>query len=525
MKINQNSRTKNTLLNLASSLGGQLLTTVLKFITRTVFISTLGKSYLGIGGLFSNILTMLSLTELGLDTAMNFRLYKPIAENDTHRLRVLMKFFKQAYRVIGIVILLIGISLVPALRFLIKDYDSLEVLKINATLIFLLYLLQSVSSYLFFAYRTSIIRAAQKTYILNLCEYVITIVTNIVQVVILLVWKNFVAYTASVIFFNILKNAVNAYVAKKLFPDVFIPEKDSLSREELISLFKDCGATFVYKMNVVVLKATDNLILSTFIGLEIVGMYSNYLMFYTTIKTFLQKLYSSVKASMGNYFATEDISKSYFMFEVMNFLTIVLYGTGCVGIAVEANEVIECWIGSSYLIPQPFPILIAIELILLGLKNNLGQIRNITGVFRQMWFRPVLGMIVNLTVSIIAVQFIGIYGVIIGTITSDITTFFVVDPVVIHKYGFNDYKPVSEYYRKNLMYLLVLVLIGIVDMIICRTLFNGFGIVSMLIHVLICGISVPGVFVIVYWNDDRCKYIRNKAITISRTVTEKMLKK
>ena len=147
------------MLNLATSIGGQLINILLKFITRTVFIYTLGKAYLGINGLFSDILTMLSITELGFDTALNFKLYKPLAEKDYDRVRVLMKFYRQAYNMIGIVILSLGLCFIPLLPVLIRDYDTLEPLGINAALIFILYLLQSVSSYLFFAYKSAVVKA------------------------------------------------------------------------------------------------------------------------------------------------------------------------------------------------------------------------------------------------------------------------------------------------------------------------------------------------------------------------------
>ncbi|MBO5520759.1 MAG: hypothetical protein J5973_03700, partial [Eubacterium sp.] len=193
------SRTRNTILNVVTGMGGQLLATLLKFVVRTVFIHTLGKSYLGINGLFSDILTMLSLTELGLDTAINFKLYKPLAEHDDQRVRVLMKFYKQAYRVVGTVILAIGLCIIPALPFLIRDYGSLESLGINAALIFILHILRSVSSYWFFAYRSAVMRAAQKKYVLDLVGFIVTIATSVAKIIVLLVWKNFVLYTATVI--------------------------------------------------------------------------------------------------------------------------------------------------------------------------------------------------------------------------------------------------------------------------------------------------------------------------------------
>lgn len=504
------SRTKNSFLNLITGIGGQLLTTVLKFVTRTVFISVLGKSYLGINGLFSDILTMLSLTELGFDTAINFKLYKPLAEKDEKRIRILLKFYKQAYRAVGAVILLLGLALIPVLHIFIKDYDSLGAIGINAGLIFVLYLLQSVSSYLFFAYRSAIIKADQKQYILNVAEYAITILTNIFQIVILIVWRDFVMYTASLVLFSVLRNAVNAIIAQRHYPEAFIKEKDSISKAEVKDLFKDCGALFAYKVNTVVIKATDNVVLSTFIGLAMVGMYSNYLLFYSTIQSFLNRFYTASKASMGNLYAVADVKTRYQFFEVMNFVTIIFYGTACVGVGVVADELIGCWIGKEYVIAQPLSILIGIEILFVGLKNNLGQVRNVSGAFRQMWFRPILGIVINLGVSIAMVQKFSIYGVLIGTITAALTTNFLVDPFVIHKISFNNYKPVLAYYRKNILYIAILFGIGALDMLLCSVVLTGHGWLSVIVHIMICGVSVPGVFFLLFHNRQECIYLMGK---------------
>ncbi len=509
------------MLNLVTSLGGQMLTTVLKFVTRTVFIYTLGKQYLGINGLFADILTMLSLTELGIDTAINFKLYKPLAENDEKRVRVLMKFYKQAYRIVGATILLIGLGLIPLLPFLIKDYDTLEPLGINATLIFILYLLQSVCSYLFFAYRSAVMKANQKKYILDVADYAVTILTNIAQILVLYFLRSFVIYTAIVIFFNIFKNLVNAVISQKYYPQFLKREKESLKKDEIIGLLKDCGALFVYRINNVVVKATDNLVISTFLGLTWVGLYSNYLLFHSTIKLFLWRLYEAVRASMGNLFATNDIDVTYKFFEIMNYLTAVFYGTAGIGVAVCANELITVWVGEDYVIAQPFSILMGIEILFIGLTNNLGQIRSVSGVFRQMWYRPVIGVVVNIVASVVLVQFIGIYGVILGTIISQLFSNFLVDPSLIMKYSFNGYKPVSAYYKKNLLYLLVLSAITAVDIFICNHVFTGHGWFSVIVHIIITGVSVPLVMIGIYWRSHECKYL----VALSIRTFKKILKK
>lgn len=507
MMSNKDSRTRNSVRNLISSFGSQFFLVFIKFACRTVFINTLGKSYLGINGLFSDILTMLSLTELGLDTAINYKLYKPLADNDVPRVRVLMKFYRYAYYVVGLVILVLGFCLIPVIPYLIKDYEKIQILGINATVVFLLYLAQSVTSYLFFASYSAIIKADQKDYIVYITNFISTLIMNIFQMIVLIVWRNFILYVALNVIFNIVQNCVNAYIARKNYPEVFTKTSEKLSVSEVKDMFKDLGALFITKINGVVLKATDNLVLSAFVGLAMVGTYSNYLMFYTTIKSLLFKVYGSTKASMGNLFATETDEKKYAFFELMNFLTILLYGTAAVGVAVEANELIECWIGADYIIPQPFSILMAIEILFLGIRNNLNQIRNVSGLFRQMWFRPMLGIIVNLGTSVILVQFIGIYGVLIGTIMADVLTNFIIDPPIIHKYGLNNIKPVSSYYARNLRYFIILVLVGVFDFAVCGNLFVGHGWLSVAVHVTACAISVPVTVCAVFYKGHEAQYL------------------
>ena len=504
------SRTHNSILNIASGLGGQLIATILKFVVRTVFIHTLGKSYLGINGLFSDILTMLSLTELGFDTAINFKLYKPLAEGDDKRVRVLLKFYKSAYRVVGLCILSLGLALIPFLPVLIKDYDSLASLGINATIIFLLHIMRQVCSYLFFAYRSVIMKANQRMYILDLVGFGINLLTSVVKILVLVFLKNFVLYTATVVVFNILQNLINATIAEKLYPKFFVREEEKMDKDEIRGMLKDCGAVFVYRINNVVLKATDNMVISSFIGLITVGLYSNYLLFYNTVNSFFDRIFKAVKASMGNLFAVESDEKKYKFFRIMNFVSILLYGTSGLGIAICADELISVWVGDDYVIAQPFAILIGIEIIFHGIKINLGQIRNVSGIFRQMWFRPVIGVIINLGVSIVLVQFIGVYGVIIGTITADIIANFLVDPGLIHKYAFNNLKPVSEYYFRNLQYIIVLVAVGGIDFWICNNFLTGHGWISVIIHTMIVGLSVPAVLILVFHRSDECKYVVNK---------------
>ncbi len=504
------SRTKNSSLNLATTFGQQLLNLVLRFAVRTVFVYTLGKSYLGINGLFADILSMLSLTEFGFDAAIGFKLYRPLVERDERTIRMYLRFFKQVYRVVSGVILGLGLLLIPVLPVLIKDYDRLGELGINAVLIYVIYLLQSVSSYLFFAYRSAIIKADQKSYILNVVSGLVDIVMSLVQIAILLIWHNYIVYIMALIGFNIVRNLISARIAAARYPNYFAGETDALPRQEIKELFKDCSALFVFKVDNVIVKATDNLVLSSFRGLAMVGEYSSYLLLYTSLKSILTRMYEAVKASMGNLFAMEDVERKYFFFETTNFITMILYGTAGGGIAIVSNELIGCWLGADYVIPQPLPLLIGIELLFVGIKINLNQIRNVSGVFQQMWYRPLIGIVINLAASVIGVSLWGINGVVLGTILSLIFANFTVDPTVIHKYCFAGYRPVSRYYLRNFGYMAVLAAACGAAMWLCTHIFMGHGWYSVIVHSLICGILIPAAFILVYHRTEECRYLIKK---------------
>ena len=505
--MNEKSRVKNSLFNFSSSVGGQLLNIIMQFVIRTVFIHTLGKEYLGIGGLFKNILSMLSLAEMGVGSAIIFKLYEPIANNDVKRLAILMKFYKKIYRLIGTIIAVLGIILIPFLPKLINDYDKLENLHINVALIFCIYLLDSVSSYLFFAYKSSIIKADQKEYLINVIGYVFTIASGIVQIICLLVFKNFILYVAILVFKTIMQNIFVAHLADKMYP--FLKEKDveDLSSEESKGIFKDCGALFIYKINNVVVKSTDNIVLSAFIGLGAVALYSNYYIFYTTIVSMFSKIYNSVGHSIGNLHATHDIKKEYRVFESTMLIAAIIGGTVFTCIFCVADEFVGTWLGKNWVIKQPFAFLLGMELFTSSFKLSMAKYRTAYGLFTQGWIRPLFAMIINLVVSLLLVKPLGIVGVLIGTLFSDWVTFVWYDPMIVHKIGFNGEFPLRVYYYKFAKYTLESLALGYVCYLFCKHIFTGHGWFSVCVHGAACGVFVPAVMILISMHTREGKYV------------------
>lgn len=521
----KNSRTTNTLFNFTSSIGGQFFTIIMQFFTRTVFIYTLGKSYLGINGLFSNILTMLSLAELGVGSAILFKLYEPIAKEDHHRIAILMKFYKTVYRGIGIAVAIVGLCLIPFLPFLINDYDKLATLHINAVFIFILYLLQSVSSYLFFAYKSAIIKANQKEYLINVISYGFTIGSALTQIILLFLFSNFEIYVIISVLTVIAQNIACAKLSDRMYPYINEKTEDKLSWTEIQSIFKDCTALFLYKLNNVVLKATDNIILSKFIGLEIVGMYSNYYVFYTTIRTLFNKVFNSVSHSLGNLHTSANKKHEYQIFEAVNLITIILGGTSCIGVFLVSNEFVRAWIGTEWIIAQPFSLLMGLELYTLALRLMLSKYRTTMGLFQQAKYRPLIGMIINLVLSVVLVNYWGICGVLSATLIADWTTFIWYDPLVVHKYGFGSSFSVRRYYIKNLKYLVILALVGTVDWIICTHILTGMGWISVIAHAIFCAITVPSALISISVHTHEGQYVYRLGMGYVHKIIKKLSKR
>ena len=480
------SRSANSMQNLFSSIVGEFLSILLKFVTRSVFISYLGTQFLGINGLFTNILSILALTELGLGTAITYNLYKPILENNTQKINSLMRFYKQIYRYIALIIAIIGVGFIPFLPYIIKDDLSF----INVNLIFLIYLMQSVSTYAFFAYKGALIKANQKEYIINYVGYYFSIITSVVQIISLVYFKNFTFYIFIVVLSNILKNLVVAHKANKLYPYLKENSGEKLDETELNAILKNAYAIVLYKFNAIVLNATDNIIISTFIGLELVGLYSNYLLIVVTIKTFLGKFYQSINASLGSLHSENRSDYSYRIFKTLNFFTVTIYGIAAIGVYVTSDFFLTAWIGSQFILPPMFVFLLSVDLYMHGLNRLFITYRNSLGLFQHAKYRPLIGSILNLIISLSLVKPLGIVGVLTGTVVSNLLTVMWYDPIIILKHGFNvNYK---SFFVENIKYSLLFMSVGLslkftTSMISLNPLimFLMFGTISILMTLVI----------------------------------------
>lgn len=283
----------------------QILCTLFSFFARTIFIKKLGAEYLGLNGLFTNILTILSFAELGIGDAIIFSMYKPIAEDDKEKIKSLLNLYKKSYIGIGIFIMIAGVALAPFIKYIIVDVPKIPE---SITIIYLMYVFHTASSY-FFIYRQSVITANQRAYIITFYNTVCLLLIYVLQIIGLIVFNNFLLYLAIQIIVTFVGNGFISYKSKKMYPYTTEKNVAKFSKKEIKDIYTNIISLFVYKVGSVILNGTDNILISALIGVKTVGVCSNYLLIISTVNTLLNKIRGALVASVGNLNATENPQK------------------------------------------------------------------------------------------------------------------------------------------------------------------------------------------------------------------------
>lgn len=449
------SRTKESLKNSAVSLVIQIGTLVLNFIARTILIRTMGENYLGINGLFGNILNMLSLAELGVGSTITYWLYKPMAEKDEQRLNVLMAVYARIYNTIGIVILIVGIAIAPFLNFFMKETPDIP----HLTLIYVLYVVNMAASY-FFVYKSSLINVAQKNYIVNTIRFVFFVLVTIIQAIVLIFTKNYILYYLCTIASSVLGNLVISLKAEKMFPFLKERAEGRLTKEEVYEIKKDISAIFSHNIGSFVLTSTDNMIISKFIGIIEVGLYSNYTMLIHAIKRMIDLLFNSLTSSVGNLIFSVSKEKTYIVFKNIFFAISWIAGFCAVSFYTLLNPFITLWIGERYVFNKYIVFFIVLNFYLTAMRRPVNTFKQCAGLFRKDRYKPFIESIVNLITSIYLAKRFGIAGVFMGTAISAITVCLYIEPYILYKYFYEC--NVLEYFKLFFKYVLVTLVAAVV---------------------------------------------------------------
>lgn len=492
-------RTKKSIKNIAFVIGGQLINALITFVSRTIFIYVLGSDYLGINGLFTNILSILSLTELGLGSAIIYSMYKPLAENDEYKISALMNLYSKTYRIIGVIVAILGLSLIPFLDIIISDKPNVS----NLTFIYVLFLLDSVLSY-YFSYKRSIIIADQKNYLNTINQQVFNIVKFIGQVIILIISKNYILYLLIQIISNFLSNIFISIKANKIYPYLKVNKDACLDQKEKRLIFRNVKAMMSHKVGGVVVNNTDNILISSFVGVHWVGLYSNYVLISGMINSILYQIFTVLTASVGNLNVTESKEKSKQIFYITLFVNFWIYSLCSICLWILFNPFITLWVGEKYIMTNNIVFIIVLNFFIAGMRQTTIMYNTTLGLFWNDRFKPWFEAGINIVASIIFLKLFGMAGVFLGTFISTILTSFWVDPYILYKYGFNG--GLLKYFKKYLVYFIVTIISGGITTYVC-SIIVGQTIRALMLKLGVCLIIPNLINLIIFFNTEEFRYL------------------
>lgn len=435
--MNEN-RTNNVKKNVFFSYAGTISTSFFSIVCRTIFVYTLGAGYLGVSGLFSNVLGILSFSELGIGTAINFSLYKPIADNDKEKIKSLLHLYKIAYRVIAVVVAVFGLVLFPFLKYLVNT--DIPMSEINV--FYFIFLFNTVTSY-FVTYKTSYVSALQKEYIVTNAATIGTIIINICQSVLLLLGGSYFQYLLVAAIIGVIQKVITVMYLNKKFPILVEKQITPLNSGTKKEIWRNVRALIVHKVGDVAVHQTDNIIISSFVSTTMVGIISNYTTLNMLVSSFTNGFFNSFTAGFGNMIAKECKEKQIHIFELYDLLGFWIFGFVTIALITLSQPFITLWLGESLLVDNFTMILYFISVYLTGMTLIPYNFKVAAGKFNEDKWVAFAQAFTNLVVSIGAVKLVGLPGVYIGTIVQRLIV-VIVRPNIVYKYILG--RKTGEYY-------------------------------------------------------------------------------
>ena len=492
------NRTENTVRNIISGFINKLLTTLLPFVVRTVLIKTIGIEYLGLCSLFTSILTVLNLSELGFSSAVVYSMYKPISEDDKETLCALLKFYRKVYFWVGIVVIIGGLGILPFLKVFIKGAVPSDV---NIYILFLIFLSNTAIGYLTFGYKQALFNAYQRQDLISNVYSVTQLIMFICQLVLLLVFKNYYWYIGITPVFTIINNVLLSIFVNKFYPEIKC--KGSLSVEYKSEIRKNVSGLLISKVCGVTRNSLDSIFISSFLGLTMTAIYSNYYLIFSTIIGFLVIFLQSMLGGIGNSIQTETKEKNYEDMKKFNFIYMWIGGWCTICLLCLYQPFMKFWMGDGFLLPFGAVILICLYFFLLKAGDMTSVYYDAVGIWWENRWRYILETIGNIVLNFILGKYFGIYGIIIATIITILFIGYLMGNQILFKKYFQNGQCLNYLIFIQGKNLIITTVIGVITLFICNLiklpdtkLFNG---LTFLINGLICLILPNVLYYLVFF--------------------------
>lgn len=464
---------------------------ILPFVMRTAVGFYLGISFLGLNSLFGSLLWMLSIAELGVGSAMVYSMYQPIIDKDEKVICALLALYRKYYRIIGCVIAVVGLVITPFVPYLVKEGvpDG-----ISLYYVYWLNLFCTVMTYWLFAYKNSLLVAHQRSDIASKVMLVTTTGQYALQFVVLAVFRDYYLYLVVAIVTQIVTNIVTAVIASKLYPN-YQPkgELDKAYKDKINNRIKDL---FTMKVGGVIVTSSDQIIISSFFGTVLAGIYGNYFMVISAAVGIVKVVFDSCMAGIGNSILEEDKDKNYVDLKKMTFIIAWMTGFCSVCLLCLFQPFIKIWQGENRMFAMGVVVCFVISFFLEEINQIFITYKDAAGIWHEDRFRPIVTALVNITLNLITVRILGVYGVILSTV---ISMLFVGVPWILYNLFTTLFKrSAKEYVIQLIFYTVVTVIVAAVCFFVCSFVPDK-GIFTLILKGIICAIVSNILFLICYF--------------------------
>lgn len=496
------SRTNNSIKNSLTSLIGNGISFIIAFIAQAFFIKLLGAEYLGLNGLFTNILSMLSIFELGIGNAIVFNLYKPVADKDLKKISALMNFYKKTYRIIALVIFVFGLLLLPFLQYLVGEIS----VDINIYIVYSLFLISTLTSY-FMVYKRNLIIANQKNYVINIFHTGYLIILNLSQLLILYFTRNYYLYLIIKIICQVLENVLISIYAAKNYNYIREYKNESISKNIEKDIFSRVKALICHKVGAMIVLGTDNIIISKFFGLLSVGLYNNYSIIVNGITTLFSQVISTTTASVGNLLVSKNSEKKFDVFRKMRFLNSWISIFTAVSLLVIVQPFISIWVGEKYKLDMFIVIAIVFNYFQTMQISIYNTFKDSAGIWREDKFVPLVQATLNIIFSIIFLKIFGLAGVFMGTIFCGLTLWCYSYPKFVYKKLFS--RSYINYAKETVGYILLFVFVAIITYGVSLLVIVDNNLLQVIINTILCLIVPNMLMIMIFRKTDNYRYFKD----------------
>lgn len=495
MKINVIKNTKNGIL---FGLINKSILFLLPYFTQRIINFYLGSEYVGIKGVFSSVINIICISEMGFGAAIVYCMYEPIAKDDFELLGSLLNYLRKIYRIIGFLLLAFGVILSPFLTFLFKD--NLEC-NVNIYLVFWLLLINSLFSYWGLAYNALLLNAFQRFDILSKIGAVLNLFNGLFQIFALVFLKNYYLFLFVQIIFSLLNNVVVSIIVHRVYPDIVL--KGQLSSQIKINIKNKVSSLFIGKVCGLTRNTFDSIFSSLYLGIEITAVYTNYFTIYASLVGLFQVILNSLLAGIGNNIVLDSVENNYKSMRQLDFMYMMLSGFVTVSFACVLQPFMEIWMGKNMLFPDYIMILFPLYFYIGTMGDVRGVYSDAAGLFIENKNRTIVEAVLNLILNFVFVIKFGIFGVILATIITLLGCGFIWSAIILFKNYFKF--GLKRYFFEHIIYFAITLFITSVSLFLLNFIKIDSLFLSFMIRILYCAFIVPCLYFLVYRRTDYFK--------------------